>query len=78
MLDVGLMRYLSGMLNGRIHPVEVKSGVTGSLRSLHLFLASYPECGKALVFSDHPYAELPEQKISFLPLSSAFAATKGE
>ncbi len=63
------------VLNGKIHPVEIKSGATGSLRSLHLFLASYPECGKALVFSDRPYADLPEQKITFLPLYSAFAAT---
>ena len=66
------------VLNGKIHPVEVKSCATGSLRSLHLFLATYPECGKALVFSDRPYADLPEQKITFLPLYSAFAATKGE
>jgi uncharacterized protein len=66
------------VLNGRIHPVEVKSGATGSLRSLHLFLASYPECGNALVFSDRPYADLPEQKITFLPLYSAFAATRCE
>ncbi len=66
------------VLNGKIHPVEVKSGATGSLRSLHLFLASYPESGKALVFSDRPYADLPEQKITFLPLYSAFAATKCE
>lgn len=63
------------VLDGKIHPVEVKSGATGSLRSLHLFLASYPECGKALVFSDRPYADFPEQKITFLPLYSAFAAT---
>ena len=66
------------VLNGRIHPVEVKSGATGSLRSLHLFLASYPECGRALVFSDRPYADLPEQKITFLPLYSAFAVTRNE
>ncbi len=64
------------VMNGIIHPVEVKGGATGSLRSLHLFLASYPECGKALVFSDQPYSDLPEQKITFLPLYSAFAATK--
>ncbi len=63
------------VLDGKIHPVEVKSGAAGSLRSLHLFLASYPECGKALVFSDRPYADLPEQRITFLPLYSAFAAT---
>ena len=65
------------VIEGKIHPVEVKSGAAGSLRSLHLFLASYPECGKALVFSDRPYSDLPEQKITFLPLYSAFAATKG-
>jgi hypothetical protein len=64
------------VMNGIIHPVEVKSGATGSLRSLHLFLSSYPECGKALVFSDQQYSDLPEQKITFLPLYSAFAATK--
>ncbi len=50
------------VLDGKIHPVEVKSGATGSLRSLHLFLASYPECGKALVFSDRPYADLLSKK----------------
>ena len=66
------------VLNGRIHPVEVKSGATGSSRSLHLFLASYPECGRALVFSDRPYAGLPEQQITFLPLYSAFAVTRNE
>jgi len=66
------------VLNGRIHPVEVKSGVAGSLRSLHLFLATYPECGKAFVFSDRPYADLPEQKIRFLPLYSTFTATRRE
>jgi hypothetical protein len=64
-------------LNGIIHPVEVKSGATGSLKSLHLFLTAYPECGKALVFSDRPYADLPEQKITFMPLYSAYAASGG-
>ncbi len=64
------------VMNGIIHPIEVKSGASGSLKSLHLFLASFPECGKALVFSDQPYSDLPEQKITFLPLYSAFAATK--
>jgi len=64
------------VIDGIIHPVEVKRGATGSLRSLHLFLALYPECGTALVFSDQPYSDLPEQKITFLPLYTAFAATK--
>lgn len=64
------------VMNGIIHPVEVKSGASGSLKSLHLFMASFPECGKALVFSDQQYSDLPEQKITFLPLYSAYAATK--
>jgi len=71
----GEVDYLA-VLAGKIHPVEVKSGATGSLRSLHLFLASFPECGKALVFSDRPFADLPEQKITFMPIYSAFAATR--
>jgi predicted AAA+ superfamily ATPase len=65
------------VLNGRIHPVEVKSGASGSLRSLHMFLKTYPECGNALVFSDRAYADLPEQRITFLPLYSVFSATRG-
>ena len=65
------------VVNGVIHPVEVKSGVSGSLKSLHLFLGTYPDCGKALVFSSRPYAELPEHKLSFMPLYTVFFATGG-
>jgi hypothetical protein len=65
------------VMNGKIHPVEVKSGAAGSLRSVHLFKAAYPDCGKAMVFSGRPYADLPEQRITFMPLYSAFAATGG-
>ncbi|MEI8031755.1 MAG: DUF4143 domain-containing protein [Chlorobiaceae bacterium] len=64
------------VIDSKIHPVEVKSGAAGSLRSLRLFLTSYMKCGKALVFSDRPYADLPEQKITFLPLYSAYSITK--
>ena len=65
------------VLDGTIHPVEVKSGASGSLKSLHLFLSTYPNCGDGLVFSSRPNAELPEQKIRFLPLYSAYFATGG-
>ena len=65
------------VMNGKIHPIEVKSGAAGSLRSLHLFMVAYPDCGQAMVFSDRPYADLPEQRITFMPLYSAFAATGG-
>jgi predicted AAA+ superfamily ATPase len=64
------------VLDGVIHPVEVKSGASGSLKSLHLFLATYPNCGEGLVFSARPYAKLPEQKVTFLPLYSTCYATQ--
>jgi hypothetical protein len=54
--------------NGRIHPVEVKSGAGGQLRSLHLVLQSYPDCGEGLVLYGGEYGVRPEQRLCFLPL----------
>jgi hypothetical protein len=68
--------YLS-VINGRIHPVEVKSGASGSLKSLHMFLNSYKNSGKGIVFSVRPYADLPEKNITFIPLYFTFSATGG-
>lgn len=59
--------YLIEAGNGLV-PVEVKSGPTGSLKSLHLLLNTYPNIQKAYVFSDARFGELPEQKILFIPL----------
>ena len=69
--------YLAVLDDGSIHPVEVKSGASGSLKSLHLFISTYPNCGQGFVFSSRPYAELPEQKITFIPLYSAYFTTGG-
>ena len=55
---------------GKIYPVEVKSGAGGSLRSLHLMLEKYPHCPRGLVLYGGPYKNLPEQKLEFLPLYS--------
>lgn len=68
--------YLS-VQGGAICPVEVKSGAAGRLRSLHLFLRTYPQSPKGIVLSMAPYAELPEQKLLFLPLYYAFATGSG-
>ena len=54
-------------------PVEVKSGPAGRLKSLHLFLAQYPDSPAGYVLSGAPYARLPEQKLVFLPLYYAYA-----
>jgi uncharacterized protein len=54
--------------NGRVTPIEVKSGPAGRLRSMHLLLQDYPKCAPGLVLSEAPYAELREQKLVFVPL----------
>ena len=61
---------------GSIYPVEVKSGVGGRLKSLHLMLKAYPNCPQGLVLYSGPFRELAEQKLTFLPLYCA--ATIGD
>jgi len=56
------------VIRNKICPVEIKSGASGRLKSLHLLLKTYPDCPTGYVFSSAPYAELPEQKLIFLPL----------
>ncbi|GAI80596.1 unnamed protein product, partial [marine sediment metagenome] len=53
---------------GEVIPIEVKSGKSGSLRSLHLLLNNYPNVKRSIVFTEDKYGELKEQKIQFLPL----------
>lgn len=63
--------------NSAVIPVEVKSGPSGKLKSIHLFLKTYPNSPKGYVLSTQPYAELPDEKISFIPLYFAYSATGG-
>jgi predicted AAA+ superfamily ATPase len=53
---------------GKIVPIEVKSGKSGSLKSLHLLLDSFPGIEMAYVFTEDKFGELPEKGIKFLPL----------
>jgi predicted AAA+ superfamily ATPase len=66
------------IIDGKIYPIEVKSGPSGRLKSLHLFLKTYQNCPKGIVFSTGPYRELAEERISFVPLYYAFSATGGK
>ena len=59
--------YLVAM-DGRIVPIEVKSGPAGKLRSLHLLLREHPQCAPGFVLSEAPFAELPEQGLVFVPI----------
>jgi predicted AAA+ superfamily ATPase len=54
--------------NGRIHPVEVKAGAGGQLRSLHLALHTYPTCGDGLVLYGGSYGCRPDARLRFIPL----------
>ncbi len=62
--------------DGRIVPVEVKSGPGGSLRSLHLCLETHPNCPEGMVLYSGTYARLPEQRLTFVPLY--YAASIGD
>ncbi len=61
--------------DGKVHPVEVKSGTGGQLRSLHMALSAYPSCGDGLVLYSGPYGRRPEQRLHFIPLY--YAGTLG-
>jgi len=61
---------------GEVYGVEVKSGAGGSLRSMHRLLEDHPKVAGGLVFSSRPYEELPDQKLTFLPVYYAGYATR--
>ena len=65
------------VIDGKTHPLEVKSGVSGRLKSLHLFLEKYKNSSRGIVFSMRPYAEPAEKNIVFIPLYFAFSVTRG-
>jgi hypothetical protein len=56
---------------GTIYPVEVKSGASGSLKSLHLMLEKYLNYPEGIVLYSGTYIKLPEQKLTFMPLYCA-------
>ncbi len=56
------------VIDGEIYPVEVKSGPSGKLRSMHQMLKEYPNCPGGFVLYSGTYEQIPEQKITFLPL----------
>lgn len=62
---------------GTVHAIEVKSGAAGSLRSLHMLLKNAPSIVEGRVFQSGAYAELPTQRLKFMPLYFAFSGTGG-
>ncbi|MBU0473583.1 MAG: AAA family ATPase [Bacteroidetes bacterium] len=54
--------------NGKIFPIEVKSGPSGRLKSMHLLLEKYNNIKLGYVLSTAEYSILAEQKLIFLPI----------
>jgi hypothetical protein len=54
--------------DGKIIPVEVKSGPAGKLRSLHLFLEEHPNSPLGIVFNTGNVQWLEEKRLHFLPI----------
>lgn len=57
--------------NGEIIPIEVKSGKSGKVKSLHMLLKEYPSINQAYVLTEDKYGEIADQKIKFRPLFMA-------
>jgi len=60
------------VVNDTIVPIEVKSVAAGRLRSMHLFLETYPEIKYGLVTSTQMRRELPSARLKFIPLYGLF------
>jgi hypothetical protein len=56
----------------KVCPVEIKSGASGRLRSLHLLLDTFKNCPAGYVFSEAPFGEIKDQKLIFLPVYYAY------
>jgi len=64
--------------DGKIIPIEVKSGKSGKLKSLHLLLKTFPNVQYAYVLTEDKYGEIPDQKIKFRPLFCAATLISGK
>ena len=64
------------VIDGKIVPIEVKSGSAGRLRSLHLLLNTFQNCPFGIIFSSAPFSELKDQRLKFIPLYYAYSMMK--
>ncbi len=59
--------------NGMIFPIEVKSGPSGRLKSLHIFLDEHPNAGKGYVMSPKFSEKQTDAKLLFMPVYTKFS-----
>jgi uncharacterized protein len=53
---------------GSIVPVEVKSGSSGRMKSLHIMLSEYPNIERAVALTTGQSGDIESQKLTFLPI----------
>ena len=58
-------------LNDRVQPIEVKSGASGCLKSVHQLLKDFSDVMDAIVLSSAPFGKISQQRIRFLPIYQA-------
>ncbi|SDU57118.1 ATP-binding protein [Desulfobacula phenolica] len=58
--------------DGRIWPIEVKSGPAGKLKSLHIFLNEHPHVEKGYVMSPVSFERQDVDKLTFIPVYTRF------
>lgn len=56
--------------NGKIYPIEVKSGKKGLMKSMHIFLEEHPDIEKGFVLSSGIYKCQTDDKLIFAPIYS--------
>lgn len=56
------------MKDGRVCPIEVKSGPGGALKSLHMLLNDHSDWPGGIVLYSGTYIDLPDQRLTFMPL----------
>ena len=54
--------------DGRVCPIEVKSGAGGTLRSMHMLLEAHRDLPEGIVLYSGPYGWRPESRLRFVPL----------
>ncbi|OGJ84883.1 MAG: hypothetical protein A2487_07335 [Candidatus Raymondbacteria bacterium RifOxyC12_full_50_8] len=64
------------VVNGSIRPIEVKSGPEGRLKSMHLLLETFNNCGNGIVLNEGIFGTLPSKRLEFIPLYYTSAATR--
>ncbi|MBK9983489.1 MAG: ATP-binding protein [Saprospiraceae bacterium] len=63
---------------GVLIPIEVKSGASGRLKSLHLLLNEHAEIPHGYILSEGAYGQIPDQRLTYMPIYFAGYLGRGD